>query len=353
MKTKELLELVEETGHIGELTRLLFVFKKRYTTRLGKIELIELANQTAGASYRYPKPEAALNVALAVGLLQKDHAFVILTETGKLFLRLQGDDKLALTIDQASLVLGLLLDDDRTGIYIGSLFRHFGHGASGRLEARSNPSTWDSSTQLIAKIFQQLGVLEDYNGKLCLNGVFEVSFPRHLLALTALNEQALWVRLEAQRIRAKQAEELVVLEEKKRLSKIGRQDLAKLVIRVSADNVSAGYDIVSFNSDGLPRFIEVKSSTGRAIRFEWSVREREVASENGERYWIYFVPLANILEKRTLPILMISDPIMLIGSGKLFETPSSFVVNAKAKARVSLSAGSDIGARAVLKIWPH
>lgn len=351
MKTKELLELVEETGHVGELTRLLFVFKKRYTTRLGKIELIEIANQTAGATYRYPKPEAALNVALAVGLLQKDHEFVILTETGKLFLRLQGDDKLALTVDQESLVLGLLLDDDRTGIYIGSLFRHFGHGVSGRLEARSNPSTWNNSTQIIAKIFQQLGALEDYNGKLCLTSAFEVIFPRHLLALTALNEQALWDRLEAQRLRAKRAEELVVAEEKKRLLKIGRPDLAKLVIRVSAEDISIGYDIVSFNNDGLPRFIEVKSSTGRAIRFEWSVREREVASQNGTRYWIYFVPLSNILEKRTLPILMICDPIMLIGSGKLFETPSLFVVNAKARA--SLSAGSDICAREVLKTWPH
>jgi len=350
VKTKELLELVEETEHIGELTRLLFVFKKRYTTRLGKIELIELANQTAGASYRYPKPEAALNVALAIGLLQKDHEFVILTETGKLFLRLQGDDKLDLTVDQASLVLGLLLDDDRTCIYIGSLFRHFGTGVSGRLEARSNPSTWDSSAQIIAKIFQQLGVIEDYNGKLCLTGVFEVIFPRHLLALTALNEQALWDRLEAQRIRAKQAEELVVMEEKKRLSKIGRPDLAKLVIRVSAENVSAGYDIVSFNNDGLPRFIEVKSSTGRSIRFEWSVREREVASDNGTRYWIYFVPLANILEKRTLPILMICDPIKLIGSGQLLETPSSFIVNATL--RLTSSASSAAGIREMLREWP-
>jgi len=341
---------VEETGHVGELVRLLFVFKQRYTTRLGRVELIELANRTAGESYRYPKPEAALNVALAVGLLQKDNEFVILTETGRLFLRMQGDDKLTLTVEQASLMLGLLLDDVLTGNYIGSLLRHFGHGTSGRLEAKSNPSIWDSPTQIIAKIFQQIGVLEDYDGKLCLNSAFEVIFPRHLLALTALNEQALWDRLEAQRIRAKKAEELVVIEEQKRLSKIGRPDLANLVIRVSAKDVSAGYDIVSFNSDGSPRFIEVKSSSGRAIRFEWSVREREVASENGIRYWIYFVPLANILEKRTLPILMISDPVTLIGLGKLFEMPSSFVVNAKIQV---LSVGSDIGAREMLKSWPH
>jgi len=349
--TKELLELIEEIGHVGELTRLLFVFKRRYTTRLGKIELTELANQTAGASYRYPKPEEALNVALAVGLLQKDHEFVVLTETGKLFLRLQGDDKLALTVDQARLVLGLFLDDVRTSKYIGLLFRHFGRGASGRLEAKLNPSMWDGSTQIIAKLFQQLGVLEDYEGKLCLNSEFEVVFPRDLLALIGLNEEALWARLEAQRIRAKKAEELVVIEEQKRLSKIGRADLAKLVIRVSADDVSTGYDISSFNADGSQRLIEVKSSSGRAIRFEWSAREREVASENGERYWIYFVPIANIIEKRILPILMISDPITLIGLGKLFETPSSFVVNAKT--RVIPSVGTETGARDMLKNWPH
>lgn len=347
MQTKELLELVEEAGHVAELARLLFVFKQQHTTRLGTVELIELANRTAGASYRYPNPEPALNVALAIGLLQKDRQYIILTETGRLFLRLQGKHKRALTFEQASILLGLLLDDVSTIGYVKSLFRQFGKGARGRLESKSSPSVWDRATQTTARIFQQLGVLEEDSGKLCLNIAFESILPHYILALTVINEQALWDRLEAQRLRAQKAEELVLIEEKKRLLKVGRSDLSKLVIRISIEDVSAGYDIISFERDGSPRLIEVKSSIGRAIRFEWSVREREVASENSSRYWIYFVPLSNILEKRTMPILMLRNPMTLIKSGSLLETPSSFVVSSGARA-VALN---NSGGGESLKYW--
>lgn len=350
MPTKELLELVEETGHVGELSRLLSAFKQRRTRRLGKVELIELANQSAGASYRYPNPEPALKVAMAVGLLQRDKQGIFLTETGKLFLRLASDNKMEVTTEQASLLLGLFLDDSSMNVCVGSLFRVFGKGSSGRLEAKSSPSGWDGLTQTAAKIFQQLGVLEEYDSKLCLNINFESIFPRYLLELIALDEQALWDRLEAQRLRARKAEELVLLEEQNRLVRVGRSDLANLVVRVSAEDVSAGYDISSFESDGSPRLIEVKSSSGRAIRFEWSIREREVASVNSSRYWIYFVPLANMLEKRNLPILMLRSPATLISSGKLTETPSAFVVSA-VNARISPRTINAVGIRELLREW--
>lgn len=350
MRTKELLELFDEAGHIVELSRLLLVFKQQHTTQLGEVELIDLANGTAGASYRYPSPEPALNIALTVGLLQKNRKFIFLTETGKLFLRLQGEDKLVLSFEQAGVLLGLFLDDISTLTHMKSLFRHFGQGSRGRLEAKSNPAVWDSATQATARILQQLGVLEEEegNGKLFLNTAFESILPRHVLALTVINEQALWDRLEVQRLRAQKAEELVLIEEKKRLVKIGCSELAKLVIRVSLEDVSAGYDILSFEKDGSPRLIEVKSSIGRAIRFEWSVRERELASENNERYWIYFVPLANILEKRTLPILMLRNPAKLVKLGSLLETPSSFLVFSKT--RLTLT-HNDSSGREVLREW--
>jgi hypothetical protein len=347
--TKDLLQLIEETGHVGELSRLLSTFKKRHTGRLGKAELIELANRSAGASYRYPNPEPALMVAIVVGLLRRDGRYILLTETGKLFLRLESDNKADVTREQASLLLGLLLDDDSINMRVGALFRFFGKGSSGKLEAKSSPATWDRLTLATAKILQQLGVLEEYDGKLFLNTVFEPIFPRHLLRLTALNEQALWARLEAQRIRAKRAEEIVLLEEQKRLFKLGRPDLAELVVRISAEDVSAGYDIGSFDRDGAPRFIEVKSSSGRAIRFEWSVREREVAFYYTRRYWIYFVPFANIVERRNFPILMLRNPAHLISIGKLTETASSFVVYSSAHLSTAIS---EAVSRARLKEWP-
>ncbi len=349
---KQLLELIQETEHVSEVARLLSAFKKRHNARFGKIELIELANRTAGATYRYPNPESAIKLAVSIGLLQKDNQSLTLTDVGKQFLKYQGDDKLALTFDQASLFLGLFLDDRSTNNSVKALFKHFVENPRGQLHAKSTPSLWDTSTQTTARLFQQLGIFEEDEGKLFLNRAFESILPPFFLMVTALNEQALWDRLEAQRIRARQAEELVLVEEQKRLIKMGRAELAKLVVRVSAENVSAGYDIASFEHDGSPRLIEVKSSIGRAIRFEWSVKEREVAADNNDRYWIYFVPLANMLQNRIFPILMLNNPISLISSTKLIETPSSFVVYDAGEKTASFSANKS-RVPELLKDWPN
>ena len=264
--------------------------------------------------------------------MQKSGQVISLTETGRLFLKLQGDRKLDLNFEQGSLLFGLFLDDALMTSHIGSIFRQFAQGPGGRLEAKAMPTVWNDSTQTTARILQQIGVIEERAAMLCVNPAFDSVLPRYLLEMTALAEEAFWDRLEAQRQRAREAEELVVVEERKRLARLGRSDLAELVVRISAEDVAAGYDIESFEQDGWPRLIEVKSSVGRAIRFEWSIREREMASENRDRYWIYFVPLANVLQKRSLPIWMLRNPIALLRSGKLTEIPSSYVISANAHA---------------------
>jgi hypothetical protein len=65
-------------------------------------------------------------------------------------------------------------------------------------------------------------------------------------------------RLELRQQRADLAEEYVLLLEKERLRKAGEADLAEEVVRVSIDDVMAGYDIHSFEATGAPRYIEVK-----------------------------------------------------------------------------------------------
>jgi len=212
-------------------------------------------------------------------------------------------------------------------LHIMSVFRQFAQAQSGRLEAKTLPAFWDDTTQNTARILQQIGIIEEHGATLSLNASFESLLPRYLLEIAALTEDALWTRLEAQRLRARESEELVVAEERKRLVRLGRRDLSELVVRVSAENVSAGYDIESFQEDGSSRLIEVKSSIGRAIRFEWSVRERETASVNRDRYWIYFVPAANVLKNRLTPIWMLRNPIELLRSRYLKEVPSMFFVS--------------------------
>ena len=84
------------------------------------------------------------------------------------------------------------------------------------------------------------------------------------------------------------AEQWVLGFEKRRLS---THPLRDQVVRVSDDNVNAGYDIASFLSIGSLHydcFIEVKSYTGHK-RFYWTRNEISTARLLGEKYCLYLV----------------------------------------------------------------
>lgn len=84
------------------------------------------------------------------------------------------------------------------------------------------------------------------------------------------------------------AEEIVVLYEKDKLVK--HQDLIEKIKRVSVNDDSLGYDIMSFNEDGTERHIEVKAAEKHdgSFRFFISARELEVARTD-KHYHLYVV----------------------------------------------------------------
>jgi hypothetical protein len=85
-------------------------------------------------------------------------------------------------------------------------------------------------------------------------------------------------------------EKIVMDLEKKRLIDAGRKDLAKKIERVSLKSDSYGYDILSFETDGKSRFIEVKatrSDVGPA-NFFFTANEFQISQES-ENYFIYMV----------------------------------------------------------------
>ncbi len=87
------------------------------------------------------------------------------------------------------------------------------------------------------------------------------------------------------------AEEWVLAKEKERLRS---HPLLDQVQRISDEDVSAGFDILSFASLSSLRHdlhIEVKSYVGTR-RFFWSRNELEVAEELGEQYSLYLVDRA-------------------------------------------------------------
>ncbi len=98
-------------------------------------------------------------------------------------------------------------------------------------------------------------------------------------------------------------EAIVLQEERKRLNALGRGDLAKRVKRISVDDDSIGYDILSYEENGAERYIEVKASAqlSQGLRFYMSANEM-AKSISLPNYFVYFVDDINTSSPRVTPI---------------------------------------------------
>ena len=96
------------------------------------------------------------------------------------------------------------------------------------------------------------------------------------------------IRDERNRRLGRQGEERVLASERARLAAADRDDLARKVRWVSAeDGDGAGYDIRSYCSHGEERLLEVKTTTGDPrTPFHLSANERECAAENPKHFRI-------------------------------------------------------------------
>jgi len=114
--------------------------------------------------------------------------------------------------------------------------------------------------------------------------------------------------LRAREMLGREAELEVLKLERERLRH--RSGLAKRIKHVAAENVSAGYDILSFTEAGdiggfAERLIEVKAVSPTDFRFYWSRNEIETARIHGPNYFLYLVPASkngfDMLKVRIIP----------------------------------------------------
>ena len=84
-------------------------------------------------------------------------------------------------------------------------------------------------------------------------------------------------------------ERYVLDAERKRLRRSKKPELARRVAWVSQDSVSEGYDILSFETDGSPRHIEVKATSGDGMVFFMSDGEWKAAVALTTSYYVYRV----------------------------------------------------------------
>lgn len=116
-------------------------------------------------------------------------------------------------------------------------------------------------------------------------------------------------------------EQAVLIQERRRLKKLGHKDAATNVERVSLRSVSEGYDILSFEDDGkTPRYLEVKSTVGKSMVVDISLGEWKAAKAHREHYYI-----VRVLNVRDSPALTyFSDPVGLEASGAITKSESGW-----------------------------
>lgn len=118
-------------------------------------------------------------------------------------------------------------------------------------------------------------------------------------------------------------EEYVVNLERKRLRRLGRNDLADRVDWVSLRSVSEGYDIVSFDGNtARRRYIEVKSTSGKGRTVDVSLNEWATAEAKRSRYFIY-----RVTEVTKKPVCReYCDPVRLEDEGCIERTANGWRV---------------------------
>ncbi|WP_424830902.1 DUF3883 domain-containing protein [Ruegeria sp.] len=131
-------------------------------------------------------------------------------------------------------------------------------------------------------------------------------------------------QLERQRQLGDEAEDWVLQFERARLAS---HPLQSQIRKISSEDVSAGYDIVSFSSPTSlthDLFIEVKSHGSRKL-FHWSRNEIATALEFGEAYALYLVDRTKCNEPSYKPhIILAPSPELFsrLGSGWTVEATS-------------------------------
>lgn len=119
-------------------------------------------------------------------------------------------------------------------------------------------------------------------------------------------------------------EQAVLIHERKRLEKLGLKAQAEQVERVSLRSVGEGYDILSFEDDGVTkRYLEVKSTIGEGNVVDMSVGEWKAAKRYGAHYYLVRV----IRVKISPQLFFVPNPVQLESEGKVKRTPTGWKVD--------------------------
>lgn len=138
-----------------------------------------------------------------------------------------------------------------------------------------------------------------------------------------LSLEQLKKKLEDNELAGEKAEQFVLEYEKKRLG----QPLCEKVRCISEIDVTAGYDIVSFDSNQSlepDRFVEVKAASSAG--FYWSRNEYEIAKLKGDAYYLYLVDLGRINQQDYSPQIIQNPAVNVMEAEEWFVEAQSYLI---------------------------
>ena len=263
----------------------------------------------SGISGGVVNARACLCFAIQLGLVDESGHEVILTALGEeLLLAASWPPYNVLTQVQGRKLLDEMAQRPDFMTPLAMLIRKMRRRRDGSLEIIPGSISLPVDEIQCLHALQSLSAMRYCNGVLVIDPDSYEVIASVIGTAAAVTEDELLRLLELQRVRAVRAEYHVKALEVDRLTRGGRQDLAGLVERVAVRNVAAGYDIRSFELDGSNRYIEVKSSTAKKIRFFLSWNERRFLEEHDSVAWIYFVPRVQDLPSLSSPVIAIPNP---------------------------------------------
>ncbi len=297
---------------LEELARLLNVWLEHDLVATTGTALTHWTFQTAARSPRLPRPDLALPLLQRLGFATPTRR-----DTFRPSPRLLAQERsLAQSIDRFAPALARCVFEQLLTLpdYADPLFRVLSYA---RVHHHHLSVAWkdvprkDQATRGWLWL-QQLGLMTHDGSTVTFDAALlpyalEVPPAKRRVSQAELDE-----RLELQRIRSALAEDHVVQLEQERLRAAGVGYLAKDVVRVSIDDVTAGYDILSFELTGSPRYIEVKSSAGPRQFFILTRNECEEARQKGRSYWLAWVGWAARLPEGPCEVAWFQDPVAVL-----------------------------------------
>lgn len=323
-RQKSLEELIDAIGNLGELN---LVLKPLLESPLEKWVLKICVFKKSGITTQIPNPTNLIDLANRLHLIEaikdKNKDVFVLTSTGKKLLNLGYIWEDRLSKNQGKYLLGELVKEKELFQAILFVFNMFHANLNNELWISSKDKRINPNNGRILRVLQQMKIAEYLGENILINKEDREWLIDNVVFRSTLDSDTLLSILQRRKENGAIAEEFVLNYEKTRLKQSGREDLSQLVKKLSATNVGAGYDILSYDGSGskglYDRFIEVKGTSGDEVIFFITKNELETAKSYQKKYWIYFVVNVNSNE-------LMKVKIKLNNLDSIFSTQSNYVI---------------------------